>query len=359
MSNSNARTDRLSTTCHFRAPLAVAGAAVLGLSLLLSVGPVLGAANSSNSSNGASSNGGAHGTSGNVKVHDAGTGVETAGTDNEPHVCTFWLGFTFDAPFEAGTWMVVSWAPTGDGSTVASGLYDTAGDGIDSSSIIELAGGHYRAEWAATGATSSKKKTFWVDAACEETAPAEESQVEEPAPPTDAPGSPAEESQVEEPAPPTDAPGSPAEESQVEESVLAGDGTGPADEQPPAEEAPATEDETPATDEEAPVTEEEAPAAPADEPAIEDLTTPNDPSDLEAPAQPEDAGATDPGTPPTQDELGSLGGADEPTMSDTRTPAAPVQSGLLAAMALLMMVAVHAATRGARQGDRENAVVRG
>ena len=341
MSNSNALTDRLPATGHLRAPLAAAGAAVLGLSMLLSVGPVLGAANDGNDNNPV-----AHGTSGNVKVHDAGTGVEAPGTDNEPHVCAFWLGFTLDAPFEAGTWVVVSWAPTGDGSTVASGVYDTGGDGLDSSSVIELVGGHYRVEWAATGATTSKKKTFWVDATCAETAPIDE----EPAPPTDAPGSPAEESQAEDVTPPTDAPASESEESQPEdvtpptdvpgsqseESVLAGDGTRPEDKEPPAEEAPATD--------------EEEPAAPVDEPAL-------DPVEVEEPAQVEDAGATDPGSPPVQDELGNIGGAEEPTMSDTATPTVPAQSGWLAAIGLLMVISAHAAARRDRHADRENAVL--
>jgi hypothetical protein len=205
MTYSNATADRLSAQRQHRGPLAAAGAVVLGLTMLLSVGPALGAANQSNGngSNGNTSNGGTHGTSGNVKVHDASTGVETSGTDNEPHVCSFWLGFTFDAPFEAGTWVVVSWEPTGDGSTVASGVYDTAGDGVDSSAVIAVPAGHYRVEWAATGATSSKKKTFWVDA-CEEVV-ADESQAEEP---------PAEESQPEDrprrPMPPARRPRSPS-----------------------------------------------------------------------------------------------------------------------------------------------------
>ena len=184
---------------RFRMPLAIAVPAVLGLSMLLSAGPALGAANNGNGngSNGNSSGGSTHGTSGNLKVHDAGTGVETAGTDNEPHVCAFWLGFELEAPYEAGTWVVVSWAPTGDGSTVVSGVYDTVGDGVDNSGVIELPAGHYRVEWAAAGATNSKKKTFWVDADCAQAAtpPDEESQPEELPPPTDAPGSSDEESQ--------------------------------------------------------------------------------------------------------------------------------------------------------------------
>ena len=330
--------------------------------MLLSVAPVLGAnGGNGNGSNGSSSGGGAHGTSGNVKVHNAGTGAETSGSDNEPHVCSFWLGFTFDAPYEAGTWVVVSWAPTGDGSTVASGLYDTAGDGIDSSSVIDLTAGHYRVEWSATGATSSKKKTFWVDATCGEQAP-----VEDPAPPTDAPGSPAEESQEEDPAPPTDAPGSPAEESQDEsdELVLSGEGTAPEDEEPQTDQTDPTDEEAPATDEEPVVEEVIAPVDPSDaeepaqeeEPAQDQLPAEDDqPAQDEQPAQAENPGATDPGTPPSQEELDSIGAVDEPTMADTAVASARAPSGLPAVIGLLMLIAAYAVRRD-RASDREMGV---
>jgi hypothetical protein len=332
--------------------------------MLLSVAPVLGAAN--NGAGGNSSTG-AHGTSGNVKVHDAGTGAETTGTDNEPHVCAFWLEFTFDAPFEAGTWVVVSWEPTGDGSTVASGVYDTAGDGVDSSSVIEVSAGHYRVEWAANGATSSKKKTFWVDDGCDApSSPAEESQPEGVTPPTDAPSSSPEEvpvedvSQPEDVPPPTDAPSSPAEEALVEDVsqpedvtpsevvppptgapdeesqseglVLGGQGTGPQDEAP-ADEAPASDEE-----DTAPV----AGPVTGDEPSPDVAATAEDP----APA--------DPGTPPAQDQLGAIAGNDEPAMSDTATAPAPLPSGLVVSIGLLL-IAGHATVRRHRRSDREAA----
>jgi hypothetical protein len=268
-----------------------------------------------------------------VKVHDATTGVETSGTDNEPHVCAFWLEFTFDAPFEAGTWLVVSWAPTGDGSTVASGAYDTAGDGVDSSSVIEVRAGHYRVEWAAAGATSSKKKTFWVDAGCDD------------------PGSPAdEEPQAEEPVPPPDDPGSPAdEEPQAEETVL--------EEEPVTEELVLSEEETAPSDdesqaEEAAPTEEDG-TPPTDEPVVEDVTAPIDVS-AEEPAQAAHPGSGENGTPPVQDELGATAGSDQPTMPDTAVPAGPVQSGLLATIGLLALVVLHAGLRRDRRADRDN-----
>jgi hypothetical protein len=285
--------------------MAAVGAAVLGLSMLLSVAPVLGAANSNNG-NGSGSTPGGSGTSGNVKVRDATTGVETSGTDNEPHVCAFWLEFTFDAPFEAGTWLVVSWAPTGDGSTVASGAYDTAGDGVDSSSVIEVAAGHYRVEWAATGATSSKKKTFWVDADCDEA------------------GSPvAEESQAEEP---------------VTEELVLEEETVPTDDESQAQEVAPTEEEgTP----------------PTDESVIEDVTTPTDVEDDEEPAQAPDPGWGETSTPPVQEALDGTGSSGEPTMSDTAVPAAPVQGGLLATIGLLALIVLGASLRRDRRSDRD------
>ena len=333
----------------FQPPVAVAGVALLAFSLLLSVGPAMGAANNSH--------GGGNGTSGNLKVHDAGTGEETAGTDNEPHVCAFWLGFTFDAPFEAGTWVLVSWAPTGDGSTIASGVYDTTGDGTDSSSVLDVPAGHYRVEWAATGASASKKKTFWVDADCgegesqteeppAEEPPTEESEAEELASP--AGESQAEESQAEEPA-------SPAEESQAEELISLV-------EEPPTEE-PTTSDES--TSEEQPTdpadeSTSEAPPSAGDESVAEDpgtppgesAETPGDAASDEDAGEAQDPGSTDPGTPPAQDVLGSAAN-DDPTMSDTAIPTTPASGGLVAIMVLLALIVVHGTARRSRSLDRD------
>jgi hypothetical protein len=333
-------------------PLAGVGAAALSLSMLLSVAPALGAANNSNGGGNSSTPAG-NGTSGNVKVHDAGTGEETTETDNEPHVCAFWLGFTFDAPFEAGTWVVVSWAPTGDGSTVASGIYDTAGDGVDSSSVIELVAGHYRVEWAAAGATSNKKKTFWVDAGCDDPgSPAdEEPPADEPVPPADDPGSPAdEEPPTEEPVPPADDPGSPAEEeSDVEEPVT--EEVPVTDELVLSEEGAAPSDDEAQVEEVAPPDEQGTP--PTDESLVDDVAAPIDIPDDEEPAQAADPGSSESGTQPIQDELGAAGSSDQPTMSDTAVPAGPVQSGLLATIGLLALAVLHASVRRDR-ADRDN-----
>jgi len=320
-------------------PTAVAGSALLGLSLLLSVGPALAAANHSNG----------NGTSGTVKVHDSTTGVETSGNGNEPHVCDFWLGFTADES-EVGTWIVVSWAPTGDGSTVASGAYDTNGDGMDSSGVIELPAGHYRAEWAATGETVTSNKTFWVDADCDEAVtpvddppadeaipPADESGAEDPAPPSDEAAPPVDEPPGDEAILPDggsqpDDPGAPSDESPIEESVLAGAGSPTDDPGTPSDESPT--DNSPA----------DAPAPPSGESA----PTPVDPSDEEEPAQAADPGTTDSPAPLVQNQLAGTSTSGEPTMSDTATPTLPVPTGLVATFGLLLLILAHATVRGGK-----------
>ena len=349
-----------------RTPIAAVGALTLAVSLVMSVGTAFGAANNGNGNGG---NGGGGGNPGNVKVHDAGTGLETAGTDNEPHVCDFWLGFYFDDPFESGTWIVVSWAPTGDGSTVASGTYDTSGDGTDASSVIEVVSGHYRVEWTAAGDATSKKKTFWVDPGCNEAAPpADEEPVEDPAPPADEP--PADEPPAEEPPadePPVDEP--PADEPPVDEPP-AEDPVPPADEPPgdepvddptpPSDDEQAIEDsvegQAPPADE--PATEDpvEDPAPPADEPPVEDVVdepvSPSDGQQAEEPAQVESPGATDPGTTPEQSELDETAGAGVATMPDTAMPSTPAQTGVLASVGLLLLILADAVTRRERRGER-------
>jgi len=359
MPSSNESRNRRPSTRRFAMPAVVAGAAFLGLSLLLSIGPALGAADHSNG-NGANGNG--NGTTGNLKVHDASTGVETSGNGNEPHVCDFWLGFTSDTS-EIGTWIVVSWAPTGDGSTVASGAYDTSGDGADSSDVIEVPAGHYRAEWAATGETVTNKKTFWVDANCDEAvtpvvdppaeeppSPADESDAEDVAPPNDDAAPPADDA-----APPVDEssgdesvpedegsqpedPGSPSDGSPIEESVLSGAGSPADDPGTPSDESPA--DPAPADN------------SPADEPAPpsgESDSTPVDPSHDEEPAQAADPDTTDSPAPPMQDQLGGTGTSGEPTMSDTATPTLPVPTGLVATLGLLLLILAHATLRAGKR----------
>jgi hypothetical protein len=322
---------------RFRKPTAIAGAALLGLSLLLTAAPAFGAANQGNSS-------------GTVKVHDASSSVETNGNDNEPHVCAFWLEFDFADSHEAGTWLIVSWQPTGNGSTVASGTYDTAGDGNDQSSVILLPTGHYRAEWAATGQSTTNKKTFWVDAGCDDVAPPTDgSPIEDPAPPADEP--PADEN-----VPPTDDPAPPADENVPPTDDPAEDAAPPSDES--GAEVPAPADEQVLGGE----SDAEDPAPPSDETVTEDPAPPSD----EAPAAPidegsapeqaaqaEDPGSTDDGTPPDEGQLGGNGNTDGPTMTDTAVPTLPVQNGLLATVGLLLLILVHATARWERYADRD------
>jgi hypothetical protein len=344
MPNSNYSRNRRLSPRRFGVPTAVAGAALLGLSLLMSVGPALGAANHSN---GDGANGNGNGTSGNVKVHDATTGVETAGNGNEPHVCDFWLGFTSDTS-EAGTWIVVSWQPTGDGSTVASAAYDTSGDGIDNSSIIELPAGHYRVEWAATGETISSKKTFWVDADCgEAVTPVDD-------PPADDPAPPADESGAEDPAPPADEAAPPVDESPGDDSVLPDAGSQPEDPGTPSDQSPAEESVLaggglPVEDPGTPSDQSPADNSPADEPAPpsdEPAQTQLDPSDEVVPAQAAEPGTADSPTPPMQDQLDVSATSGQPTMSDTATATVPVPTGLVATFGLLLLILAHATTRG-------------
>ena len=155
-----------------RRALLAAGVATIAVSMVLSIAPVIAANGNGNSGN--AGNGG--GNAGTIKIHDATTGLETAENDNDPHVCAFWVAFYAPDPFESGTWQLLSWAPTGDGSVVESGNYDTTGDGLDATSTLSPDPGHFRFEWAAAGENNSKHKTLWVDETCgeDETPPNED-----------------------------------------------------------------------------------------------------------------------------------------------------------------------------------------
>ena len=198
-----------------RRNLFAAAAVTLTFSLAVAISPAVGANQS----------GGASGNSGTLKVHDAATGQEAAEHSNEPFVCDFWLEFSYPGTDELGTWQVLSWPPTGDGSVVASGTYDTSGDGVDASATINLPAGHYRVEWRANGSHNSKNKTIWVDRACDETDPAP---VEDPAPvgdpaPVEDPAPVVDPAPVEDPAPVIDN-GSNPDSGQLGEVTPAGTG---------------------------------------------------------------------------------------------------------------------------------------
>src|SRR5947207_10804937 len=151
------RPRRLSPT---RRALLGAGVSTLVLSLALSIAPTW-AKNSDSAPNG---NGGA--APGTVKLRDATTSDLVPETANDPHVCGFSIVFEYDPP-TAGTWQILSWPPTGDGSQVSSGSWDSTPSGTDETDVMTLGAGHYRLEYLAADASNSRNKTFWVADGCE------------------------------------------------------------------------------------------------------------------------------------------------------------------------------------------------
>ena len=131
-----------------RRALLLAGIATITLSLALSIAPAMAAKG---------------GNAGVAKIHDAVTDLEAEEQGNEAWVCTFWVGFYASNPTETGTWQIVSWPPTGDGTEVASGTYDTTDDGVDATADQSYADGHYRLSWQTDGDNNEKHKTFWVE----------------------------------------------------------------------------------------------------------------------------------------------------------------------------------------------------
>ena len=104
------------------------------------------------------------GNNGTVKIHDGATDSEPI-IKNEPHVCTFHLHFFFADPFQSGDWWIQSWPPTGDGSLVLSGSYDTNSDGEfrwPTSGDTALPIGHYKLFWTGDPHNLIKHKTFWT-----------------------------------------------------------------------------------------------------------------------------------------------------------------------------------------------------
>ena len=259
-----------------RRALLATGAATLAVSLVLSMTPAF-AARGGNSN--PSENGG--GNSGSIKITDATSGQQADDNNNDPHVCSFWVGFYASEPFESGTWELLSWAPTGDGSVVTAGTYDTSGDGLDATATLSPVAGHYRFDWLATGSANAKHKTLWVDDTCgtEVTPPSEDE-----TPPS------------EEETPPSEEEAPPSE-----------------DETPPSQdETPPSQDETPPSEEETPPSQEETPS--------QDETPPSE--DETSPSQDE--------TPPSQDETPEQDvspGAGGPPPSEQAVPEADVAAG--------------------------------
>ena len=142
-----------------RRALLGAGVATLALSLALSIAPAW-----ANSNNGTPN--GNNADSGTVKIRDASTSDLLSDASNDPHVCAFSVLFEYSSP-TSGTWDILSWAPTGDGSQVSSGTWNTNAGGTDETDVMTLAAGHYRLEYQAAGASNSRNKTFWVEDGCE------------------------------------------------------------------------------------------------------------------------------------------------------------------------------------------------
>jgi len=142
-----------------RRALLGAGVATLALSLALSIAPAW-----AKSNNGTPNGNGAD--AGTVKIRDSSTGDLLPDASNDPHVCAFSVLFEYSSP-TSGTWDILSWAPTGDGSQVSSGTWNTSVGGTDETDVLTLAAGHYRLEYRADGASNSRNKTFWVEDGCE------------------------------------------------------------------------------------------------------------------------------------------------------------------------------------------------
>jgi hypothetical protein len=270
-----------------------AGIAAALVSLLLVAAPTLAAKPPDTGTGGGQGNVNGGGNSGSVKVVDADSGVEST-TDNDPHVCSFYLHF-HDAPDGAsGTWTIVDWPPTGSGDEVASGTYLIPPAGSYATDTMDLDAGHYRVNWQGINANSEKHKTFWVDE-CDEAEESEEQPEEEP---EEEPEEQPEEEPEEEPEEQPEEEPEEEPEGDVEESV----------------------EELPEEEEEPDQQSEEQPDEEADEEA-----------DTEHPEYPDGGSAPSITDEPIVDEL----------PDSAMSPPGPVLPGLGAAALVLLMVIGH------------------
>jgi hypothetical protein len=337
----NDRTKRMTST---RRALTVAGMATIAFSLIVSIGPAIAAqgGNGTNVTSGAANGGGNAGT---VKIHDAASTLEAGEVGNEPWVCEFWIGFYATDTAEIGTWHVLSWAPTGDGSIVASGSYDTGDDGVDTTSTLAPVEGHYRLEWQAVGDHTVKHKTFWVE--CVESAvvgdsspAAAASPGEDESTPSDGDVGPSD----EEVATPTDEESTPTDQ----ESAPSDEESTPSDEEaatPTDDESTPTDQESAPSDEESTPSDEEA-ATPTDDESGEQGGSGQEPEGQVKGGNPDSSPAT--GSDAVDPAVASGGAA---ALPDTAIPVnIPVrQSGVLATIGVLLIIAAHAGTRRTRQ----------
>ncbi|HEX6128428.1 MAG TPA: hypothetical protein VF071_05325 [Candidatus Limnocylindria bacterium] len=288
-----------------RRALAVAGAATLAFSLVLSIGPVLAAA-------------------GTLKVHDAATGLEVS---NRAHVCSFFVAFHGSDPELVGTWDLLSWPPGGDGSVVDSGPFDTSGDGVDVTGTLSPAPGHYRIRWSASNDT----KTFWVDADCTEETNSE--------PSGDGSSDPSPSSGTD-PSHQAD----PSDDASPSSDPSPSSGTDPSHQADPSDDASPSSDPSPSTDPSQGVD----PSNEANASSDPDPSTAADPSDDPAPSQDvapvdeENSGQVE------QDvQAGNPTGGSGSLLPDTALPIN--ESGVLATIGILLILAAHVGTRRERQ----------
>jgi len=283
-----------------RRALLGAGVATLALSLALSIAPAW-----ANTNNGAPK--GSGGDAGTVKIRDASTGDPLPDTSNDPHVCAFSVIFEY-SPATSGTWQILSWAPTGDGSQVSSGTWNTGVGGTDETDVMTLAAGHYRLEYQADGASNSRNKTFWVEDGCEASGGTTGGDQ-----PSDSPSDPPSDSPTD---PPTESPSDPGAGDRGQEGdvqgVTGGDQNGSGGSQP------------------------------SDEPSnAGSQSSGGGPS-----AQPTDHGSG------TQGVTSPAAGDRGPALPNTATTPASVLSPLLAALGLLMVIAAHPFIRRSALADR-------
>jgi hypothetical protein len=305
--------DRTKRTNSGRRALTAAGIATLVFSLVVSIGPAI-AANGGNGGNGG-------GNAGTVKIHDATSGLDVDGAGNDPKVCEFWVGFYTSDTAESGTWEILGVAPTGNGSVAEFGSYDTNGDGFDSTGTLALTDGHYSLDWQATNG-NQKHKTFWVE--CE----GAESEVDS-SPSADA------------------APSDEESTASDEESTASDEESTPSDE----ESTPSDEESTPSDEESTPSDEESTPSDEESTPSDEESTPSDEDNGDQGGSAVEPEGQIKGGNPEsTVDEEGvdaALGGDGVAELPDTAIPVN--QSGVLATIGVLLIIAAHAGTRRERQ----------
>jgi hypothetical protein len=296
-----------------RRALSITGIATLALSLALSIGPAFGA----------------NPNSGTVKVHDASTGLEASTQGNEPWVCSFWVTFTTTGDAESGTWQLLSWPPTGDGTVIEFGAYDTSTTGSASTPTLSPSAGHYRFEWQVTDDSNTKNKTLWVADDCGAAA----STPTPTASPTDE-GAPSDDSSPSQAASPSDEPTPTPTASPTDEGAPSDDSS-PSQAASPSQASSPSNEPTPTPSSE-PTDEPSQEVAPSHEPAASNEPTPeqevqhgNPPS-----SSPED-GVTGPAT-----------GTGTHALPDTSVSVS--ESGVLAAIGVMLILAAHVGTRRKR-----------